>query len=69
MANTLLFTRAKVIDISIWWMLLVEVVLFVSYIVVKSCFHPAQQLVKQGAIWGGPPQVPCGMNTVGETRC
>lgn len=50
--NTLLFTGAKVIDISIWWVLLAEVVFFVGYIMVKSWFDPAQQLVNQGAHMG-----------------
>lgn len=50
--NTLLFTGAKDIDISIWWVLLAEVVLFVGYIMVKSWFHPTQQLVNQGAHMG-----------------
>lgn len=50
--NTLLFTGARVIDISIWWVLLAEVVLFVGYIMVKSWFDPAQQLVNQGAHMG-----------------
>lgn len=50
--NTLLFTGAKVFDISIWWVLLAEVVVYIGYIMAKSWLNPAQQLVNQGAHMG-----------------
>lgn len=50
--NTVLFTVAKLVGFSIWWVLLAEVALWVGYIMVKSWFHPTQQLVNQGAHMG-----------------
>lgn len=50
--NTALFTVAKVIGFSIWWVLLAEVVLWVGYIMVKAWFDPTQKLVNQGAHMG-----------------
>ncbi len=50
--NTALFTGAKLLGFSIWWVLVGEIVLFAGYIMLKTWRDPAQQLVNQGAYMG-----------------
>jgi hypothetical protein len=52
LANTVLFTVAILVGLSIWWVLLAEVALWIGYIMVKAWFDPTQQLVNQGARMG-----------------
>lgn len=40
--NTALFTAANLLDISIWLVVLAEVVLYGLWVVIKTWFDPAQ---------------------------
>jgi hypothetical protein len=50
--NTALFTAANLLDISIWLVVLAEVVLYGLWVVIKTWFDPAQQLGLQGSHMG-----------------
>lgn len=50
--NTAVFTVAKIVGFSIWWVLPTSAVLWVGYILLKAWFDPTQTLVNQGAHMG-----------------
>ena len=52
LVNTVLFTAANLASIAYWWVLLVEIVLWVGYLMVRAWCDPAQQLVNQGTHMG-----------------
>jgi hypothetical protein len=50
--NTVLFTVANMVNISIWLVVLAEVVLYGLWVMVRTWFDPAQQLGLQGSHMG-----------------